>query len=574
MNTPFLRRVSVGIQFFVLLPVALFPWRVDAVTDLDRAAVPAWPFFAMQTATKDAAHETPEAQVRLVKSLGYDGIGAVSPGDVAAFATACDQHGMRLWNTYLVVDIDSTVPLDPRLQTQLSPLKGRDAMLWVGLTSTRHRPSSPEGDPAAVKRVNELADLAQSLGARVALYPHAGFWVEQTQDALRVADRVNRPEVGVTFNLCHFLKVSDESRLEGVLERARPRLFVVSLNGAESGRKGGDWKELIQPLDRGSFDPLRLLGALGEIGYEGPVGFQGYGIGGDAEDNLRRTMRAWRELNRRALARLSEEQVKRRTLRFRPDGKGGFTFDTGLLRGRLHADGKSLGLTEVHHGPTGARLDRSNGLLSHYRVFANGQRFGGGAWDWPGTAAALDDGSVEVRWPAAEGRPFALRAVYRLTWPGVVEVETAVEPQAELKGFEVFLASYFEAAFSNAQVAVKTVAGTAFVEATPDRGDWQMYVRDASARALAADGRWKLEPNPVAWSFPAELAGPQVRAQRRAAALGLAATFASTTADCFAVATPQQTEGHYSTYLSLFGRTLAAGETARARAALTISRPD
>lgn len=35
--------------------------------------------------------------------------------------------------------------------------------------------------------------------------------------------------------------------------------------------------------------------------------------------------------------------------------------------------------------------------------------------------------------------------------------------------------------------------------------------------------------------------------------------------DCFAVSTPHQAEGHYSMYFSLFGRTLKAGEPARAR---------
>jgi hypothetical protein len=41
--------------------------------------------------------------------------------------------------------------------------------------------------------------------------------------------------------------------------------------------------------------------------------------------------------------------------------------------------------------------------------------------------------------------------------------------------------------------------------------------------------------------------------------------------DCFAVLTPFQTEPHYSTYLSLFGRDLRAGETASARSRLVIT---
>lgn len=296
--------------------------------------------------------------------------------------------------------------------------------------------------------------------------------------------------------------------------------------------------------------------------------FDSDAIGSKAEDNLRRTMTASRDLNRRLAAGGQPVPVR---LQFRPDGKGGFTFDTGVLKGRLHANGKSLGLTEVVHVPTGARLDRSNGLLSHYRVFTTGKRYGGGAWDWPSTAALLDDGQVEVRWPATEDRPFTLRAIYRLASVATIEVETSVESKAPLSGFESFLASYFAPAFTNALVRVKAGATSDLAAATADKGDWQMYPRDAAARQLAEDGRWKLEPNPVAWNFPAEFAGPTAEAQRRAPGLGLVAVIEASATDCFAIALPHQTEGHYSVYLSQFGRNFQPGETARAKVRLVLS---
>jgi sugar phosphate isomerase/epimerase len=534
------------------------------------AATPAdlpGPFFAMQTATKDAAHESADAQVQLVKSLSFDGIGAVSPEELAAFAVACDRHGVRLWNTYLTLEIDGPAALDPRLKQSLAPLKGRNAMLWVALTSKKHRPSATNGDAEAVRLVNELADLAESLGTKVAIYPHTWFWIERVEDAVRVADQVNRASVGVTFNLCHFLKVDDESRLEQALRHAMHRLFVVSLNGAESGRAGADWKELIQTLDRGSFDNLRLLHGLREIGFTGPIGFQGYGIGGNAEDNLRRTIAAWRDLKDRLVSTTPDAGFAR--LGFAGDGRGGFTFDTGELRGRLHAEGKSIGLSEVVHPQTGARLDRSNGLLSHYRVFTRGVRYGAGAWDWPSTATLKNPTSVEIHWPPAEGRPFTLRALYRLLKADTIEVETIVEPAQDLTGFESFLASYFDPAFSNACVTVKTNDATTTFAATRERGDWQMYPRDTAARALIEDGRWTIEPHPVAWTFPAEFAGPAL-AQRRAPTLALAGILQASATDCFAVAIPHQTDEHYSIYLSLFGRDLKAAETVRAKARLTI----
>jgi sugar phosphate isomerase/epimerase len=79
-----------------------------------------------------------------------------------------------------------------------------------------------------------------------------------------------------------------------------PRLWVVTINGAD--RHGGDWDRLIQPLDRGDFDVEGFLKILVGLGYRGPIGLQCYGIKGNAEENLRRSMRAWREMSSRIVA--------------------------------------------------------------------------------------------------------------------------------------------------------------------------------------------------------------------------------------------------------------------------------
>jgi sugar phosphate isomerase/epimerase len=99
------------------------------------------------------------------------------------------------------------------------------------------------------------------------------------------------------FNLCHFLKAEEESRLGTVLGNALPHLLAVSINGSDRGetiRAGkGQW---IAPLDTGDFDLAGCLRLLRERGYTGPVGLQCYGITGDARDHLTRSMAAWRRL--------------------------------------------------------------------------------------------------------------------------------------------------------------------------------------------------------------------------------------------------------------------------------------
>ncbi|MCX6924779.1 MAG: hypothetical protein NT154_16425, partial [Verrucomicrobia bacterium] len=61
-------------------------------------------------------------------------------------------------------------------------------------------------------------------------------------------------------------------------------------------------------------------------------------------------------------------------LAFSASGTNEFAFDTGVLKGKLRAGGKSTGLSSVVHLPTGARLDSSMGLFGHYRVFSANKR--------------------------------------------------------------------------------------------------------------------------------------------------------------------------------------------------------
>ncbi len=268
----------------------------------------------------------------------------------------------------------------------------------------------------------------------------------------------------------------------------------------------------------------------------------------------------------------SASTLRSQALAFSGTSEGGFRFDTGVLRGRLHADGKSLGLTEVIHVPSGKRLDRSMGLFSHYRVFANGKRYGGGAWDWPSQAQLRDDGCVEVRWPATAQRPFQMRALYRWKAGDTLELETTVTAEEVLSGFESFLAGYFTEGFTNAAVyaspSPETGSQPAFLRLSSAGGAWQMFPRNDRIVPLIKDGRWRLEPNPVDWIIRPSFQEPL--AYRRNPATGLTALFMAAPSACFAVAAPHEAEGHYSMYFSLFGQDLQPGQTATARTRLSI----
>lgn len=271
------------------------------------------------------------------------------------------------------------------------------------------------------------------------------------------------------------------------------------------------------------------------------------------------------------LSGLATGQERSSKLAFVANDKGEYTFDTGVLRGTLRQGGKSQGLTSVTYAPTGTRLDHSMGLLGYYRVFTTGKRYGAGAWDWPSTAKLLPDGAVQVTFPEAADRPFAMGALYRWKDPQTIDLETTVTAHKDLSKFESFLAAYFTEALPAGSVYVREnpeVQGKpGFLPARKASGDWQIFPRDQQALSIIHDGRWGLEPNPLNWAIMPQFAAPLCR---RRGAGNLVAILMAPPEECFAVATPCEDESHYSLYLSRFGCDLKAGATARARARLIV----
>ena len=96
------------------------------------------------------------------------------------------------------------------------------------------------------------------------------------------------------FNLCHYLKVEPKTDLKAALTEAKPLLWQVSTSGAEIG--GNNWGQLIQTLDRGTFDQNNLFQILRDLGFSGNVGFQCYAIRGDSRENLKRSIEAWNKI--------------------------------------------------------------------------------------------------------------------------------------------------------------------------------------------------------------------------------------------------------------------------------------
>ena len=232
----------------------------------------------------------PEQQARTLRELGYDGIGYnyTKPADLAAWQKAFKNQGLKIYSLYVYTFIDKPQHYDPAFKEAIKMLKGTDTVIWMTLRETALK---GDYDAEAVKLVQEIADLAQASGVRVALYGHAGFYVATANDAVRIVKLANRPNVGASINLCHEFITKNGDRLDETLKNAAPCLALVTINGVDAKHK-----KYILRLDEGDYDQVAWIEQLQAIGYKGPVGLQCYSVKGDVTENLKADIAAWRKI--------------------------------------------------------------------------------------------------------------------------------------------------------------------------------------------------------------------------------------------------------------------------------------
>jgi len=257
------------------------------------------PFFALCMDTHDARKRNLAQQAELLKELGYDGAGHLWLKNVPRRLKTLDAAGLKLFHIYMRVSVKpgNKRPYDPQLEDVVKTLKGRRTALVLLVGGLK--PSDTKGDPRAVELVSQIAEIAAKSSLDVILYPHTGDWLQSVGDAVRIAKKVKRKNVGVMFNLCHWLKAERGENLEKTLKAAAPHLKGVSIHGADTAAeiasRKGKW---IQPLGDGSFDVAGLVKLLKDIGYAGPIGLQCYGLRGDAREHLARSIEAWRKMRK------------------------------------------------------------------------------------------------------------------------------------------------------------------------------------------------------------------------------------------------------------------------------------
>ena len=117
-----------------------------------------------------------------------------------------------------------------------------------------------------VVRLRTIADAANEVGCKVGLYNHGG-WFGVPENMTRLLTAIDRPNVGIVYNLHHAHGELD--RLPEVLELLMPHLYVLNVNGMQTnGDKVG---KKIMVIGEGDRD-RDVFQAIDRSGYQGPIG--------------------------------------------------------------------------------------------------------------------------------------------------------------------------------------------------------------------------------------------------------------------------------------------------------------
>lgn len=224
-----------------------------------------------------------EDEAKMLKEMGYTGISQVyanGAGDkLVERVAAYKKHGMKVLSLYLGA---TEKPIEPAV------VKGLADGGMIELTVQK------KVTPALIESIRKTAEMAAKQKTTVAVYPHHGFSVATMPQAIDLVEKVNHPNFGIMFNLCHFLKNEKAEDMEAMLEKAGKKLFAVSTNGADID--GNNWGKLIQTLDNGSFPQGKFFKKVKALGFKGPVSLQCYAVRGDKRENLKKSFSAWQKI--------------------------------------------------------------------------------------------------------------------------------------------------------------------------------------------------------------------------------------------------------------------------------------
>lgn len=221
----------------------------------------------------DGKHRGPQQRAAMLQRLGIQRLAYDwRDKDIATFdaeLAALQKHHVALGAFWLSMSRDPAN--DPHVAAVLDFVRRNQVKLeiWVMIDQGGLGAMDQQAKVDAMAApVAWLADEAARLGCKVGLYNHGG-WFGDPVNQIAIIRKINRPNVGIVYNLHH--GHADVDRFEALLKQMMPHLLAVNLNGMN---RGGE-RDKVLPISTGELDET-LLRQLVVSGYAGPIGILGH----------------------------------------------------------------------------------------------------------------------------------------------------------------------------------------------------------------------------------------------------------------------------------------------------------
>jgi len=249
-------------------------------------------FFVFESIlSNDSVYNSFEKKANLIKESGFNGIEISELDQFKEKFNAILKLGFKPSSLYTKLDLDEP-ELDPRLVDAIKMMKGLGTIICpyiIKKNGASLHSRDKDVDKIAIHLLRKLSDLADESGLQVAIYPHLNFYVEKVDHAAMIAKKANKKNLGLSFNLCHWLattNVDERLELNKQIKTLSPYLKMISINGANNiiSSKPNIWGDYILPLGEGSFDVKSLVKYVAiDLGLNIPIGIQCYNLKGNKQ---------------------------------------------------------------------------------------------------------------------------------------------------------------------------------------------------------------------------------------------------------------------------------------------------
>ncbi len=245
----------------------------------------------------DVKERSPKERLEMLERLGYKQYAYGNrPKHIPTMKVEwllAKEKGIAIKAVWLYINLnkDKVGNLKPESEVIFENLEavGLKTQIWVGFQPAYfNKLTEEESFNQSVKMIEYLSKRAKSIGCKIALYNHGG-WFGNPENQLKIIEALPNEDLGVVFNFHHA-----HDNLDNYSENIKklfPYLWCVNLNGMKvEGPK-------IITIGKGDLEKGMIQLVL-DLNYTGPFGILGHVKGGDPEIILKNNEKGLQNLMR------------------------------------------------------------------------------------------------------------------------------------------------------------------------------------------------------------------------------------------------------------------------------------